>query len=569
MELFEQRDSLEVLNGIYEEFESGQRIVDELVKPITLSVLDGIVSHKQLKLDRTGLSASRIWEEVQSFDYNKPGHRSADTAFSQKQQLEAMRAPRKYDEDVRNTMTKQKSLEANKDAHFKNNQQSHSSVEFNKDGSRVTVYRKQKVATEKGHFWKASDTDHVIPVKQINDRYANNAFLSVDDIQGITDSGDNLIEISNRLNRAKGDRNFSEMYAEKCQLQAKKDSGQKLTKPEKEKLGRLSKHTDKTYKAAIEKENQARESIEKQAQETALKNLTKQPGQIANKAGKQAAEQTGYQAIGHAIILFIKPLFYEMNDAIRNGFAQGVNQSSIIDGIKYRFKRLMAYVKQEIIPTCAQAVKDLLQNFFKILIQGVLDLVTGMFKKVIRIISEGFSALVGAVKILGKKESEMSRAQKADAIAKLFAATAVTFTMFTFESLVLGVLPETPAVLKDIALATLSGVASSLVVYLLDKADLFSVKAELRSKRVAEVFDLRIEQIKLNTDAFQAESIRKLAEDRLRFKAINDDIMTAIDDKKDVNPAIYALADHFKIKLDIRDTDDFLKLLKNTDALVI
>ena len=570
MELFEQRDSLSVLNSIYEEFESGQRIVDELVKPITLSVLDGVLSHRQLKLDRTGLSASRVWEEIQNFDYDQPGQEVADTVVSEKQQLEAMRKPRDYDKNVRSTMTDRKNLKGNKDQHFGDNKQAYSSVEYNDDGSRVTVYRKQDVAKDKGPRWKAADTDHVIPVKQINDLYAKNAFLTDFDLKVITDGDYNLIEISNSFNRAKGAKSFSEMYARKQELQGKADRGETLESPEKTQLKNLSRHSDKTYDAAIAKEKEALAALQENTQQKALNNARQQPGKVAAKAGRQAAEQTGYQAIGHAIILFIKPLFFEVNDAIQNGFGKGVNKGSALEGLKFRFARLMAYVKREIIPTCAKAVKDLLQNFFKVMVQGVLDLVTGMFKSVMRIISEGFSAMVGAVKILSRPATEMSGAQKADAIVKLFAATAVTFTMYTFENTLLqGPLTAMPGFIKDIAMATLGGIASSIVVYLLDKADLFSVKAELRSKRVEEIFSHRIEQIKLNTDAFTAESIRKLAEDRLRFKAINERISAAIEEDADVNPSVYALADHFKIKLDIRNTDQFLNLLKNSEALVV
>ena len=570
MELFEQRDSLTVLNGIYKEFESSQSIMDELVQPIALNLLDGIVSHRQLRLDRTGLSASRLWEEVQIFDYDSRNRHVAEAPVSQKQQLEGMRTPRDYDKNVRKTMTKRKNLEANKDRHFKGNKQAYSAVEFNDDGSRITVYRKQAVAENKGHKWKAADTDHVIPVKQINDQFAKNAFLTDVDLRAITDGDHNLIEISNSLNRAKGAKSFSEMHAAKQELQKKADSGERLSPSEKNQLKNLSRHSEKTYEEAIKKEQQAASEVLKNAQQNALKNIKGAKLEVTKKVGKQAGEQTAYQAIGHAILLFIKPLLFEMNDAIRNGFGKGVDKASTIEGLKFRFTRMMVYVRREILPTLAQAVKDLVKNIFKVIIQGVLDLVTGMFRSVMRIISEGFSAMVGAIKILGRPASEMSGAQKADAIVKLIAATAVTFTIFTFENTLLkGPLAAMPEFVKDIALATLSGIASTIVVYLLDKADLFSVKAELRSKRVEEIFNYRIEQIKLNTDAFTGESIRKLAEDRLRFKAISERINAAIKVDADVNPSVYALADHFKIKLDIRDTNEFLNLLKHSDALVV
>ncbi|USD39148.1 hypothetical protein [Ferrimonas sp. SCSIO 43195] len=569
MELYEQQDSLAVLNDIYQEFESKSNLMEELVTPLALSVLDGVISHKDLKLNRTGVSASRVWQEIQGFDYGDNIH-VVDTTVSKKQQLEAMRQPREYSKEVRKTMSKRKHLEQNKDRHFKGNTQAYSSIEYNEDGSRITVYRKQAVAENKGHKWKASDTDHVIPVKQINDYYANNALLTESDLMAITDGDHNFIEISNSFNRAKGAKNFSDMQQQKQSLESKQARGEKLSREEKTQLKKLSRHSDKSIEEGVQKQKESEQAILNKAREKALHNVKEQKWQVAKKAGGQAAEQTGYQALGHAIILFIKPLLFEVTDAIQNGFSEGVGKASTLDGLKFRFTRVMAYLKRQVLPMLLQGAKDFLQNFAKVMIEAVADLVTGMFKSVMKVISEGFSALIGAAKILSSSREQMSRAQKADAIVKLFAATAVTFAVFTFENTLLkGPLAAMPDFVKEIALTTLSGVASTIVVYLLDKADIFSTKMELRSKRVAEVFEYRVEQIKINTDAFSAESVRKLAEDKLRFKAIDEQMQQAIDADKDVNPAVYALADQFKIDLQIKSTDDFLHLLESSDALVV
>ena len=566
IEIYEQEDSLSVLNSIYEEFDSKSNLIDELVTPLALNILDGIISHKELKLNRTGLSASRIWQEAQEFDYDQSLN-TVDTAVGKKQQLEAIRVAREYNKDVRKTMSDRKNLENNKDAHFKGNQQAYSSIEYNKDGSRVIVFRKQNVAKTKNNKKRAADTDHVVPVKQINDYYANNALLTNKDLNTITDGSHNLIEISNSLNRSKGAKNFSDMQLEKRTLQEKLNNGELLSNPEKKQLKNLEKHSDQTIEAGVKKQREAEQANLKIAQEKALDNIKNEKWEVSKKAGSQAAEQTGHQAIGHVIILFIKPLLFEITDSIRNGFGDGVDQKNTLDGLKFRFTRLMKYLQREVLPTLIQGAKDFLDNFFKVMIEGVLGLITGMFKSIMKIISEGFSALMGAMDIIRRPESEMSQSQKADAIVKLFAATVISFAVFYFEKTILPFLPE--GFIRDIALTTLSGIASTIVVYLLDKIDIFSAKAELRSKRVKEVFDFRIQQIKMNTDAYSAESITKLAEDKLRFKSIAEQMSRSIDNNADVNPSIYALSDQFKINLDIKSTNDFLYLLENSDGLVV
>ncbi|BDY05507.1 hypothetical protein [Ferrimonas sp. YFM] len=566
LELYEQRDSLEVLESVYQEFESRSSVMDELIKPMALSVLDGIISHKDLKLNRTGLSATRVWNEVQQFDYGEGATLSNDAQQS-RQQLDAMRQARHYDEKVRASMTKEKNREQHKENHFGGAAQGYSDLEVNDDGSKVRVYRKQDTAKEKGSYWRAVDTDHVVPVKQINDRYANNAFLTEKDLVAITDGDFNLVEISNRFNRAKGARSFSELQSQKRALEAKQASGKRLTSDERDRLEKLSLNSDETYDASVKKQRQAEKAIHKKAQHKAMENLKDNKWAVSQKAAKQAGEQSAYQVIGHGIIAMIKPLLHELMDAVRHGFAEGVGAATALEGLKARMARLMRYLKREVLPTLVQGAKDFLSNLFKILIEGVLGLVTGMFKTVMKVISEGFSALVGAGKILMQPDSAMSRAQKADAIVKLFAATAAGFVVYYFEASILSALPK--GFIKDIALSTLSGVASVVVVYLLDQADIFSTKVELRSKRVAEIFEHRVAQIKLNTDAFEATAVTKLAQDKLAFMAISEQMRGQIDADEDVNPSVEALAQAFNIELSVKDTDDFLNLLESSDALVV
>lgn len=559
IELFDQKDSLDILDAIYKEFDSGANIIDELVQPVSLSVIDSIVSHPKLKLHKTGLSASRVLAEVKDFKYPE-----SSQAVIQRLQLNEMRTARVYDKEVRKTMTNRKNLQKNKEQHFGNNSQGYSDLEVNDDGSRQRIYRDKKSAEVKQHKHRAADTDHVIPVKQINDQYANNAFLQDPDIAAMTDNPSNLIEISNSYNRAKGAKHFSDMQAEKKGLEAKIKRGEKLTAEENKKYKNLSKYNDETLDNSVKKEKESTDALQKQAKQHALDNIRKNKIEIGIKAGKQAGERTFYQSIGHALILFIKPLFFELGDAIKNGTAP---DHDLISDIKRRMVRFGQYIKNNIIPTLGAIAKDFCSNFFQVLLDGIFGLVTGLFKSVFRIVSEGFSAMVSAFKVLLTPSSEMTRAEKADAISKIFASSIVTFVVFYFESVVLPAIPVD--FLKDIILALLSGVGSVIVIYILNKIDIFSTKFDKRSRRIKEVFDYRVDQIKKNTDMFDTEAAKKLASDRLRFRTISEQLVTSIKEEKNVNQSVYDLAEHFKIDLNIRSTDQFIKMLTNKDAIII
>lgn len=564
-EIFEKRSSIDVLNNVYDYYESKSSLIDELVSPVVLNVLDGVITHKKLNLNRTGITASRVWNEICGFDYSIVDINAY--TLSKKQQLEAMRESRIYSKDVRSTMTNRTNLTKNKDTHFEGSLKGTSSIEVDSSGTPIELYRYQNHAKSEGEKSRAADTDHVVPVKQINDLYAKNVFLTSTDIAAITDCDLNLIEISNELNRMKGANTFEQLSVRKQGLLNKQNSGQALSSSEKKALKKLEGITDETLANAMEAEKESRSGILKNAQDNAISNVKKNKKAIALKAGSLAGEQTLYQALGHAVIELIKPLFFELNDAIKNGFSEGVSASSMVEAIKVRFFRVMEYLKKVIIPKLGQAIKDLFHNIARILIEGVLGLVTGIFKSVMKIISEGFSALVAAVKILCSNNEQMSAAEKSDAIVKLLASTVATFSVFYFGEFIKPFIPID--FLQDIFLVILSGVASTIVVYLFDKIDIFSVKYEKRTKLVSEIFQERISTIKNNTDSFNTASISELANQKMAFRTLFDHLESGIDDGLNVVENVTSIADFFHIDIQIRDTESFIGLLKNNEALTI
>lgn len=551
MELFDQKSSTEVLESIYEEFDSGESVIDELIKPIGLSVLDSLITHKDLKLDRTGLTASRVWEEVNGFDYSTSGINAK--TLSSKQQLERMRdvEPGKRKNVDNPALTKHKENNTNPDGTITNEL----------DGSKLHRHGKGSSTLD------TVNTEHLYASEKFNQKYGNNVFVTDETAKGVVNSGPNLASISERQNKMKQDGTFQDIKDKKLELEQKKQTG-RLSAKEQEKLDKINESfPGESLDEGIRRENKAKEEIEQAVREAAVENVKNNTGKVIGKAAKQAGEQTAYQAIGHAVILIIKPVFFEFKDAFKNGLDKGVNKKSSLEGLKARLERVFEYISKEVVPTLEQGAKDFFENFLKVILDSILGLAKGIFKSVLKIIVEGFSALIGAFKILGKSAEEMSSAQKSDAILKLLASTVTTFIVFYFESTIVQALPL--QFLKDIALAMLSGIASTFVVYLLDKLDLFSAKAEVRNNRINEIFDMRIQQIKENTDAFEAASIEKLAKDRLQFQAFSEQLNNDILSGKDPNSSVTNIADFMKVDLKIKSTEDFMQLLANNKTLEI
>ena len=143
-----------------------------------------------------------------------------------------------------------------------------------------------------------------------------------------------------------------------------------------------------------------------------------------------------------------------------------------------------------------------------------------MLTKSLEIIVKGFKSIVEAIRIAFSNDSKYTPSKKGDAILKLLSTTIVTLVIEHFNDQIMVFLKDTPFdFLSDIATIILSGIASTFVVYFLDRIDLFSAKKEIQTQKVKEIFEMRIVQIKENTDAFEAASIEKLAQDRLQFIA--------------------------------------------------
>jgi hypothetical protein len=541
-ELFEKKSSLDVLDGIYDHFENKESLIDELVTPIGLNVLDGIISHKKLNLKQTGVTASRLWSEIKGFEYSTAGINAS--ALSSKQQLDGMtadlRTPKKF---VRDQLEDKDAMGDYKKRHFNSNNTAYSEVET-KDGRRTRLYKSESVAGEDRRNLVAN-ADHIVSLKELNDRYSKNVFLKEGDLKVVANSDDNLSVISARVNKSKNDISYLERKGQK-------DSGENPDAV-------YSSINDETYEQGALTEAEAGEAIRKNLSNKAVGNLKSIDSEVAKKIASPALGQTAYQALGTAIIETIKPIFHELSDSIKNGFEQGV-------GATIRFTRVFDYLKKVIIPTLKGAVKDLFQNISKILIEGILGLVTGIFKSILKVLSEGFSAIISAVKILSSDSKDMSAAEKGDAIVKLLATTVSTFVVFYFSDSIAKLIPEP---FDDILVAIASGVASTLVVYLIDKLDLFSVKHEKRSKLVAEIFQERIATIKKNTDAFNAASVQELAAQKVAFKKLYESFESGIDKDIDVTGSVNSIADFMHIDLEIRDTESFLDTLKREKILVI
>lgn len=257
----------------------------------------------------------------------------------------------------------------------------------------------------------------------------------------------------------------------------------------------------------------------------------------------------------------IKPLYFEMKDSILNGFIEGVNVYTYKDAFSIRFGRVKEYVWNQIsdLGNAFSSIMDNLKNLISAILEGILGMFVGIFKHAFRIIKDGIKIMMQSYSVLfGENANKSTPAEKGDAILKIFGASAAAFCGIWIDSM-LEKLPVIPESLRGSISTLLSGLASMLVFYLLDKADVFNVKAEKRNTRIKELFDERINDIQQATNNMNEIVIEKIRQYSLESRQILNRFSEAIEnsDYSTASKETLALARFLKIDLGYNNFYEF------------
>jgi hypothetical protein len=120
------------------------------------------------------------------------------------------------------------------------------------------------------------------------------------------------------------------------------------------------------------------------------------------------------------------------------------------------------------------------------LIEGILNCFVGIFKHIARAVSEGVRIFIKAIPILNDKTK--SAAEKGDAILKIVAFSSTALVGIGLEALLEELNIKKP--LSIIFASILSAVIMALVMYLLEKIDLFNLKHDAKRARIKEAIYL-------------------------------------------------------------------------------
>lgn len=455
--------------------------VDEMLKPIFTSTIDGAMRAFKLT-SKTGLTASRVYEECESFEYNSAAPLAASTdRLTEVASINHTQADfGNQREIVTKEMRDHKKMRARKEQHFGD------AVTAKDEASPdTTIFKNNKEAFSSegmspdtnGRHPLSAEVDHTIPCAVLCEQLKSNKALHKDDIKEILNADSNLAVISRDINNAKRDSTNTELV-EKI--------GDDLTKKEQQHL--------------LDLEKQAQRGAEKDQNRLVMKNLNTDK-EIQKRFATDAVMDAGCQAGGDIILYIFKPIYFEMKDSILNGLEDGVNAATFKTALSIRFTRVKEYILSNVKRFATSELFNFLKSFVSMLVEAIIHCLTGIFQMIWRLVKEGLSIITNAVKVI--RDPNKSTVEKGDAILQLAATSIAAVSGIYLEKLIntAGIPEPWSIILSSIASATVM----SGLLYLLNKLDIFNAKYEIRRKRIDEIFNEMNEQIHLEIEETTAK----------------------------------------------------------------
>lgn len=599
MELYDAKSSQEIIDEVYEQFASGDNMKEEILKPVFLAVVDSLLEGTTIgkSARKKGLTASRFIQECDDFSYGDDNSISAVNGYVEYKNARDYTTA--YGEENRPKFDRSKYENQNSMNNYKKSKVEENNGKKNLEdeytGQRnISAYRNNpdERRNDPKHDYQA-EPDHIVPLKQIHSQLKGNYALSDEDIKRIANSDNNLALTSGALNGRKLDSSNSEFIKEQEKLKKEGKSYFELDEETKKAMLQMEKAAQQDINDGVNhtvKDNllgkgtadrQTRKDAYKEEEERVGRKLTQderaaidkklaghKQKEILGTGAKNAANQAKDYAVGNLILYIVKPIYYEISDIFKNGMQEGVSASSATEALKIRFGRVKKYVLENSVGFLGDNMWEFVKGFVSSLVEGIISLFVGIFKQILKVIKEGIKIFVQSAKILfGKDSKDMSPAEKGDAIIKLIGGSVIAISGIAIESLLnkIGIGDPWSVILSTM----LSGIASALFMYALDKADIFSVKAEKRRDRIIEIFDERIKDINEAADTCNIVAIETFKRQREDFETINEQIDTGMRNNNiiAINDGLYKMAKFMQVDLPYTNTDEFCDYMDSEEVI--
>jgi hypothetical protein len=330
-----------------------------------------------------------------------------------------------------------------------------------------------------------ADCDHIVSAKQY---HQNGGFMQKKDRkEAFGADSENFAMTAGSANRSKQHKDFKDWHAS--------DASDGSGRSNKERHG----HDNRRVNPAIKRGEAA---VARHAP-TGLEQAAYYGKRAAATGAEEGAKMGLQQSVGLLLMEFLTASFDEIMDAYKRGIGAGMDKPSFLQGLRTRLgrvaKRVAAKWKDAVAAFKAGAISGFLSNLVTMLVNMLAT--TG--KRMVRVIREGVMSILSALKLALFPPKGMTRAQAGDAALKLLATGLTTSLGILAEDVVekavagffathLPVLAPIAAPVSAVLVATMTGIASALLVYWLERLDFFGVRQEREHAMVLEELDRAI-----------------------------------------------------------------------------
>ena len=483
---FDISTSKEEVNALLKVLDDNIDPLDHILEPVFLSLFDGTMRAFKVGV-KQGMTATRLYYECKSFTYDSeiviPMSDSFTETLNEQENIDNLAKATVFNSGKLTrdrTTIDVRDVEKAKDKHFGDSTYADDEYEPGK-----TIFRTREEAEKHGDVKQSAEGDHAISCAEICNNLAGNKALHPKDIKEIVNTEANLVITSKKNNAGEKVGKFAKSRDELAQ---EAEQGYVIVGGEKKKL---SEEEIATRKNMAKKMDEAQQEIDSKTNVKVADNLLNNR-EVQKRMAADASSATGHQSIGDLIMFIIKPLYFELKDCFVKGIEKGVKATSFKQALSIRVTRLKDYVLAKAESMLKSGLLSFFKNFLSMLLEGIVNCFVGIFKSIFRMVKEGFKALMQIVPIL--RNEKISMAQKGDAILKLMASSLSIFASIGIESWLNSTGIGEPWSIMISSLLT--AVLTSLVMYLLDKMDLFALKEEARLNRIDEILALRADNTK-------------------------------------------------------------------------
>lgn len=216
--------------------------------------------------------------------------------------------------------------------------------------------------------------------------------------------------------------------------------------------------------------------------------------------GEQAGKMGLQQAVGMLLTEFLTASFDEVLDAYKQGLRGDTDSAGFFDALRKRLARIVKRVAAKWRDALAAFREGAIGGFLANLATMLINMLVTTGKRVVRVIREGMMAILSALKLALFPPKGMTRAQAGDAALKLL-ATGLTASLGimaeeaaekAIAALFAAHLPLLAPLAGPVAavlVATMTGLASALLVYGIERLDLFGVRRQREHAAVLAELD--------------------------------------------------------------------------------